>query len=62
MGRKPKNGYSEIDEDDISIEARNFSIPASEQETVELKCQFCNKAYVFRTADYVKKDPPAKED
>ena len=33
MGRKPKNGYSEIDEDDISIEARNFSIPASEQET-----------------------------
>ena len=35
---------------------------ASEQETVELKCQFCNKAYVFRTADYVKKDPPAKED
>ena len=33
MGRKPKNGYSEIDED-ISIEARNFSIPASEQETV----------------------------
>lgn len=26
---------------------------ASEQETVELKCQFCNKAYVFRTADYI---------
>ena len=26
---------------------------ASEQETVELKCQFCNRAYVFRTADYV---------
>lgn len=34
MGRKPKNGYSEIDEDDILLEARNFSIPASEQETV----------------------------
>ena len=29
---------------------------ASEQETVELKCQFCNRAYVFRTADYVHPD------
>ena len=27
---------------------------AAEQETVELKCQFCNKAYHFRAADYVK--------
>ena len=33
MGRKPKNGHSEVDED-IMLEARNFSIPASEQETV----------------------------
>lgn len=32
MGRKPKNGYFEVDED-IMLEARNFSIPASEQET-----------------------------
>ena len=30
MGRRPKNGYSEV-EDDILLEARNFSIPASEQ-------------------------------
>lgn len=30
---------------------------ASEQETVELKCQFCNKAYTFETADFVKPDP-----
>jgi len=30
---------------------------ASEQETVELKCQFCNKAYTFKTADFVKPDP-----
>lgn len=36
MGRKPKNGYSEANEDDILIEARNFSIPPSEQETVTL--------------------------
>ncbi len=35
---------------------------AAEQETVELKCQFCNRAYVFRTADYLKPDLPAKED
>lgn len=33
MGRKPKNGYSEVDEDNILLETRNFSIPASEQET-----------------------------
>lgn len=26
---------------------------AQEQETVELKCQFCNKAYVFKTADFI---------
>ena len=29
---------------------------AAEQETVELKCQFCNRAYTFRTADYVHPD------
>ena len=34
MGRKPKNGHSEVDEDNILLETRNFSIPASEQETV----------------------------
>lgn len=26
---------------------------ASEQETVELKCQFCNKVYHLRTADFI---------
>lgn len=34
MGRKPKSAYVETNEDDILLEARNFSIPASEQETV----------------------------
>jgi len=29
---------------------------AVEQETVELKCQFCNHAYQFKTADYVKRN------
>lgn len=29
---------------------------AVEQETVELKCQFCNRAYQFKTADYVKRN------
>ncbi len=29
---------------------------AAEQETVELKCQFCNRAYTFRTADYIHPD------
>lgn len=33
MGRKPKSAYVETSEDDILLEARNFSIPASEQET-----------------------------
>lgn len=33
MGRKPKSAYVETNEDDILLETRNFSIPASEQET-----------------------------
>ena len=34
MGRKPKSAYIETDENDILLEVRNFSISASEQETV----------------------------
>ena len=29
---------------------------AAEQETVELKCQFCNRAYQFNTIDYIKRN------
>ena len=29
---------------------------AAEQETVEMKCQFCNKAYHLHAADYVKRE------
>lgn len=29
---------------------------AAEQETVELKCQFCNRAYHFNTIDYIKRN------
>lgn len=35
----------------LSLEERKKI--AAEQETVELKCQFCNKAYTLRTADYI---------
>ena len=37
----------------ISLGKRELAQIASEQETVELSCQFCNKTYTFRTADYI---------
>ena len=37
----------------ISLGKKELAKIASEQEEVELTCQFCNKAYTFRTADYI---------
>lgn len=37
----------------ISLGKEELHKIAEEQETVELKCQFCNKAYEFKTADYL---------
>ena len=37
----------------ISLGRAELKKIATEQETVELKCQFCNKAYNFTTADYL---------
>ena len=40
----------------ISLGQEELQKIAVEQETVELKCQFCNRAYQFKTADYVKRN------
>ena len=37
----------------ISLGKEELRKMAEEQETVELKCQFCNKAYEFKTVDYI---------
>ena len=38
----------------ISLGQAELKKIAAEQKTVELKCQFCDRAYLFNTADYVK--------
>lgn len=40
----------------ISLGQEELRKIAAEQETVELKCQFCNRAYTFNTADYIHPD------
>lgn len=40
----------------ISLGQEELRRIAAEQETVEMKCQFCNKAYHLHAADYVKRE------
>ena len=40
----------------ISLGQEELRKIAAEQETVELKCQFCNRSYTFNTADYIHPD------